>query len=96
MFVDHVQCLHNQIQTVLKICSIKKKIYIYKFTILSLSNGRIIVDVTVHVFIYSQVVINTRPYWYTQPAGTKRRLQVGILHVANFADWNFARWNSAG
>ena len=29
MFVDHVQCLHNQIQTVLKICSIKKKIYIY-------------------------------------------------------------------
>ena len=27
MFVDHVQCLHNQIQTVLKLCSIKK-IYI--------------------------------------------------------------------
>ena len=25
MFVDHVRCLHNQIQTVLKMCSIKKK-----------------------------------------------------------------------
>ena len=24
MFVDHVRCLHNQIQTVLKMCSIKK------------------------------------------------------------------------
>jgi hypothetical protein len=23
MFVDHVRCLHNQIQTVLKMCSIK-------------------------------------------------------------------------
>ena len=42
MFVDHAQCLHNQIQTVLKMCSIRK--YIYKFKILSLSNGRIIVD----------------------------------------------------
>ena len=40
MFVDHVRCLHNQIQT----CAQLKK-YIYKFTILSLSNGRIIVDV---------------------------------------------------
>ena len=49
-----------------------------------------------HVFIYSQVVINTRPYWYTQPAGTKRRLHVGILQVANFAGWNFAGWNFAG
>ena len=30
MFVDNVRCLHNQIQTVLKMCSIKKnyiKIY---------------------------------------------------------------------
>jgi hypothetical protein len=27
MFVDHVRCLHNQIQTVLKMCSIKQ-IYI--------------------------------------------------------------------
>ena len=27
MFVDHVRCLHNQIQTVLKMCSIKN-IYI--------------------------------------------------------------------
>ena len=43
MFVfDHVRCLHNPIQTVLKMYSIKKNIY--KFTILSLSNGRIIVD----------------------------------------------------
>ena len=24
MFVDHVRCLYNQIQTVLKMCSIKK------------------------------------------------------------------------
>ena len=29
MFVDHVRCLHNQIQTVLKMCSIKKYIQIY-------------------------------------------------------------------
>jgi hypothetical protein len=28
--VDHVRCLHNQIQTVLKMCSIKKNyIHIY-------------------------------------------------------------------
>jgi hypothetical protein len=40
MFVEHVRCLHNQIQTVLKMSSIKKNIY--KFTMLS--NGRIIVD----------------------------------------------------
>ena len=44
MFVDHVRCLHNQIQTVLKMCSIKK-IYIQIYDTLSLSNGRIIVDV---------------------------------------------------
>jgi hypothetical protein len=52
IFVDHVRCLHNQIQTELKKCAQLKKI-IYKFTILSLSNGtlepegifRIIVDV---------------------------------------------------
>ena len=43
MFVDHVRCVHNQIQTVLKMCPIKKNLH--KFTILSLSNGRIIVDV---------------------------------------------------
>ena len=43
MFIfRHVRCLHNPIQTVLKMYSIKKNIY--KFTILSLSNGRIIVD----------------------------------------------------
>jgi hypothetical protein len=29
-------------------------------------------------------------------AGTKRRLQVGILQVGNFAGWNFAGWNFAG
>jgi hypothetical protein len=45
MFVDHVRCLHNQIQTVLKMCSTKKNYIQIKFTILSLSNGRIIVDV---------------------------------------------------
>jgi hypothetical protein len=43
IFVDHVRCLHIQVQTVLKMGSIKK--IIYKFTILSLTNGRIIVDV---------------------------------------------------
>jgi hypothetical protein len=26
------------------------------------------------------------------PAGTKRRLQVGISQVGNFAGWNFAGW----
>jgi hypothetical protein len=46
MFVDHVRCLHNQIQTVLNMCSIKKNyIQIYDTECLSLSNGRIIVDV---------------------------------------------------
>ena len=37
MFVDHVRCLHYQIQTVLKMCSLIKKI-IYKFT--RPSNGK--------------------------------------------------------
>jgi hypothetical protein len=40
MFVDHVRCPHNQIQTVLKMCSIKKYIQI-----LSNANGRIIDDI---------------------------------------------------
>jgi hypothetical protein len=64
MFVDHVRCLHNQIQTVLKMCSIKK-IYIQIYDTESeqgLSNGRIIVNV---IYILASCD-QTRPYWYTQ------------------------------
>ena len=62
MFVDHVRCLHNQIQTVLKMCSIKKNyIEIYDTESEQWSYNRALM-----LFIYSQVVINTRPYWYTQ------------------------------
>jgi hypothetical protein len=43
MFVDHVRCLHNQIQTVLKMCSIKKN-YIQIYDTES-EQCRIIVDV---------------------------------------------------
>jgi hypothetical protein len=59
MFVDHVhvRCLHNQIQTVLKMCSTKKN-YIQIYDTES--------EQSLMLFIYSQVVINTRPYWYTQ------------------------------
>jgi hypothetical protein len=33
---------------------------------------------------------------HVQNAGTKRRLQVEISQVGNFAGWNFAGWNIAG
>jgi hypothetical protein len=61
MFVDHVRCLHNQIHTVLKMCSTKQNLYtnlrywVWAMVVCSLM-----------LFIYSQVVINTGPYWYTQ------------------------------
>ena len=47
MFVDYVRSLHNQIQTNYKKCSQLKK-NIYKFTILSLSNGKRFKTVLLH------------------------------------------------
>jgi hypothetical protein len=61
MFVDHVRCLHNQIHTVLKMCSTNKNYIQIKFTILLEFCFTVYIKYNVNTFVNTVIIIYRFP-----------------------------------